>query len=452
MLHVRDIDQTLTLLHNAVRPLASVTAVRPPDARETVSLASAVGRVLAGPVTADRDVPGFIRSQVDGLAVHAADTFGASETMPALLQFVGEIRMGQSASLDLAPGQCAYVPTGGALPAGADAMVMIEDVEDFGDSLRQILRSVSPGSHLTGAADDAAAGSVIIPAGKTLTPADLGTLAAIGQAAAIVSRRPRVAVLSTGDELVTVGNPAAPGQVYDVNTHTLTGLLQVYGAEPICRGIVRDDLDTLRQAIAAALSDCDLVLVSGGSSVGTRDHVETAINSLGPPGILQHGLAVKPGKPTIIGQCGSRLVFGLPGHPIACWFMAEWLVRPVVAWLQGTEPALRLTAQARTASRIPSNHGREEFVPVRLRRPDAKAVAPAHPAERAIPPDPANPTGLSARLAGSTNPGDPSDLVAEPVFAKSGLITLLSRSDGYIRIARDQEGLAAGTPVTVYLF
>jgi molybdopterin molybdotransferase len=418
MLLVQDIDQTRQLLRQHVRPLAG---------QEIIELAQAGGRVLAMPIAAARDVPPFSRSQVDGLAVRAADTFGASENLPALLTYIGEVSMGQASSLQLGPQQCIYVPTGGEIPAGADAMVMIEYVEDFGDGLRQVTHAVSPGAAITYRADDVAAGAEILPAGKRLTPADLGTLAALGISRVAVCPRPRIAILSTGDELVDVSGTAGPGQIYDVNRYTLAASVLAQGGEPVFYGIVPDELADLQETLALAIHDCDLVLVSGGSSVGTRDHVQTAINSLGQPGVIQHGVAVKPGKPTMIAVCDNKLVIGLPGHPVAAWFMFEWLVRPVISWLQGARPPRMLTVSAVTSSRIPSNHGREEFVPVRL---------------------------LSAD--GGLDIGGPEDgtspLVAEPVFTKSGLITLLSRSDGYIRIPRDCEGLPERSKVTVYLF
>lgn len=404
MLLVHDIAQSLNLIRQHIRTLADC---------EQLPLQLAGGRILAAPVKASEDVPPFCRSQVDGLAVWAADTFGASETIPAILAYQGEVQMGRPVEFRLQPGQCAYVPTGGELPAGADAMVMIEQVEDLGDGLRQVSQSVSPGTHLTRQGDDITAGTTVFRAGRRLNATDLGTLAALGLATVPVVRRPRVAILSTGDELIEPDTRPGPGQIYDVNRYTLAETVRLHGGEPVISGIVRDDLTILQQALGQALGTCDLVLVSGGSSVGTRDYVAAAINSLGEPGVILHGIAVKPGKPTMAGVCNGKLVLGLPGHPVAAWFMAHWLAGPVLAWLQGSQPLYKPTVQAMTACRIPSNHGREEFVLVTLQNGDQP--------------------------------------LAVPVFAKSGLITLLSRSDGYIRIPRDCEGLPQGAPVSVYL-
>lgn len=382
---------------------------------ETIPVAEAVGRVLAADVRASADVPGFSRSSVDGLAVRAADTFGASDTMPAMLQRIGAVPMGQMPSFAIRPGECASVPTGGAIPAGADAMVMIEYVENPGDDLMLVNRAVSPGDHLVLRGDDLTAGQAILTAGHRVRVADLGTFAALAIDRVSVHARPRVAILSTGDELVPIGTRLQPGQIHDINSTTLAGLVRQAGGEPVLLGIVPDCFDMLDTCLKQALSDSDFILVSGGSSVGEKDHLREAIAAQGEPGILFHGIAVKPGKPTLAGVAGGRVLLGLPGHPLAAWFMAILLALPVIHALQGSKAPEPDRIIARTACRIPSNAGRESILPVRL-----------------IP-----------------DPRSPDSLLAEPVFTKSGLITVLSRSEGFIRINRRQEGLEADTPVVV---
>jgi len=406
MLHVLTIDEAKELL------LAQ--AVRT-GRIETVPVSESVGRVLAADVFAIADVPGFSRSSVDGLDVRAADTFGASDTMPAMLQRIGSVPMGQMPAFSVRPGECASVPTGGAIPAGADAMVMIEYVENPGGDLMLVNRAVSPGDHLVLRGDDLTAGQAILTAGHRVRIADLGTFAALAIDRLSVHARPRVAILSTGDELVPVGTRLQPGQIHDINSVSLAGLVRQAGGEPVLYGIVPDRFEALDACLKQALIDCDFMIVSGGSSIGEKDHLREAIAAQGEPGILFHGIAVKPGKPTLAGVAGGRIMLGLPGHPLAAWFMAVLLALPLIHALQGSNEPEPDRVFARTACRIPSNAGRESILPVRLIQ----------------------------------DPRSPDALLAEPVFTKSGLITVLSRSDGYIRIDRRQEGLEANTPVVV---
>lgn len=432
MLIVKELEDSRQLLFEMADSL------RPSLENESVELADALGRVLASPVASASDVPAFRRSMVDGYAVRAGDTFGASESMPAMLTFDGEVAMGSPAGAPLRPGACRAVPTGGQIPDGADAMVMVEDTDDFGDGLRYIYRPASPGSHLVFIGDDIRAGEVLLPSGLKLEPRHLAAAAAAGHGRVTVRRPVRVAVLSTGDELVSPGFPLRAGQIHDVNQVMLLSVIRRAGAVPVPFGIIPDDQNLLRDAVKRAMDTCDMVVLSGGSSVGARDHVAAAITAAGEPGILQHGIAVKPGKPTLIGLCGHTPFIGLPGHPAAAWFMADRLLVPFLFRLQGLpEPCLK-TVQARLGSRIPSNQGREEFVLARLS--DAGYV------------DSADPVGYadSAFSPGDTKKPDRIPL-AEPVFSKSGLIRELAACDGYIRIPRDCEGLEAGSIVQVIL-
>lgn len=416
MLTVKDLAATRQMLFEIAADLRGSGSLSGLPAR-SADLASALGQILAEPVFARMDVPAFNRSLVDGYAVRAVDTFGASEALPAILRFAGEVKMGQAAGRPLEPKTCQAVPTGGQIPAGADAMIMIEDVDDFGDGLRYLNRAVSPGSYLVFRGDDIRAGEVLLEAGIRLEPRHLAAAAAAGLSHLPVLPKLRVAVLSTGDELVAPGEALGPGQVHDVNQVMLAAMIRQAGALPVPSGIIPDDFEKLQAALQQARSSCNVIVISGGSSVGARDHVADAIEAAGKPGILQHGIAVKPGKPTMIGLCGEVPVLGLPGHPVAAWFMAMQLLAPLLYWLQGLPLPEPATVQARLSQRIPSNHGREEFTPVRLDSPQVPGSLPE----------------------------------AVPIYAKSGLITLLSRCQGYICIPRDCEGLDEGSTVTVVL-
>lgn len=421
MLIVKDLTATRQMLSEMAESLPTVLEA------ESVDLAHALGRILAGPLLAPADVPAFNRSQVDGYAVRAADTFGASEASPSILRLDGDVKMGLPADIPHIAGSCQSVPTGGQIPAGADAMIMLEDTDDFGDGSCYLNRPVSPGSHIIFRGDDIREGDLLLPAGIRLQTRHLAAAAAAGLGQVSVTRLLRVAVISTGDELVDPGEPLTEGRIYDVNQVMLTAMIAHAGAKPCNYGIIPDDFSQLQNVMKQAQSACDVIVISGGSSVGARDHVAAVIEATGLPGILQHGIAVKPGKPTLIGLCDGKPVIGLPGHPIAAWFMASQLLIPLLYRMQKRpEPKVK-TIEARLSRRIPSNTGREEFVLIQLS---------------------GNGNGGNQDNGGRN---EPDSISAEPVFAKSGLITLLSRCQGYIQIPRDCEGLDEGTAVTVIL-
>ena len=376
---------------------------------ETVFFSSGVGRVLAEDINAAEHVPDFSRSTVDGYAVRAENTFGCSETIPALLKLKGEVLMGQAAGFKLGPGECAYVPTGGQVPEGTDAMVMLEYAEDFGGGQIGLQKPSAPGAHIIFRGDDVVPGKAVLKAGHRLLPKDIGALAAMGITKVPVVKKPVVAILSTGDEIVLPDTAALRiGQMRDVNSPMLAAAVSAAGGEARELGIVPDDADALKAALAAALSQADIVLISGGSSVGAKDAAASVLAELGE--LLFHGLALKPGKPTMAADIGGKPVFGLPGHPVAAYFIFHLLVRPLIAAMLGSS-AKSPAVSAVCAAAIPSNHGREECVPVCLE------------AGRAV-----------------------------PIMSKSGLITTLSGADGFIRIPRDAEGMAEGSSVKVYLF
>ena len=373
-----------------------------------VNYFDAPGRVLGMDVGSCEDVPAFTRASVDGYAVVAADTFGASAAMPALLTLAGEVKMGVSAGFSLARGTCAAVPTGGELPANADAMVMLEEAEALPGGLVAVETPTAPGRHVVFRGDDVREGQTVLPAGRRLGAREIGLIAAIGYDEVPVRPQPRVCVVSTGDELADPGVPLRGGQVWDVNGPMLTAAAKEAGAEAqfFCR--VPDDETVLLEKMRKLAGQCDLLILSGGSSAGEKDAAAKCLAQLGE--VLFHGLAVKPGKPTLGGTIGQTPVLGLPGHPAAAYFMFELLARPILSHLLGETRVLR-TRRARLSEAVPSNGGREEVVAVRL-----------------------------------------ADERAEPLPSKSGLIGTLSRADGYVRIPREAEGLPRGAEITVTLF
>ena len=401
MLDVKTPFEVLELMDQAFSPLA--------DREEQVPLAQAIGRVLAEDVAAEEYVPDFDRSTVDGYAVCARDTFGCTEAIPAILPVAGEIFMGEGAEAPLAPETCVAVPTGGAVPAGADGVVMIEYTEDYGDGTVGILKSAVPGQNMIFRGDDVYPGKVILHKGRLLGAQDIGALAAIGHVQVKVAKKCRVGVISTGDELVPPSEKPGPGQIRDVNSVMLEAMLTAFGADVVQYGIVVDDESLLAEKVEQALQECDAVILSGGSSVGVKDAAGRIIESHGT--LLLHGIAIKPEKPTILGKAGNKPLMGLPGHPVAAYFITKLFVLPLLARLMG-QRVQSYTVTARTSEKIGANHGRAQYQCCRLER-------------------------------------DEKGWVAHPVRGKSGLITTLAESDGYFCIDRDCEGLPQGAEIQV---
>lgn len=374
-----------------------------PGRIEYVSLQQALGRFLGMDVIAQEDVPAFDRSTVDGFAVRSADLRGCSDSIPAILQKSGESLMGFSNDDPLAPGNCVYVPTGGAIPPNADAMVMLEYTEDLGGDQFAFYKPVAPGANLILRGEDLQQGEAILKSGKQLGVADIGTLAALGKTEVPVFSRPVVGIISTGDELVAPGESLKSWQIRDVNSDMLKGAVELLNGVAINKGIVEDRYDALKDACHALISEVDILLVSGGTSVGEKDNMPRIVADLGE--MLIHGLAVKPGKPTIIGEIKGKAVFGLPGNPVAAYFIFDYLVKPLLLARQGGKVEVE-QVEARLTRAVSSNHGREEFILVRL---------------------------------------DGSE--AEPVPSKSGLISTVSRANAYFIIPREQEGLPKGALV-----
>ena len=378
---------------------------------EPVPLAGALHRVPAAPVTAPHALPGFARSTVDGYAVRAADTYGVSDGLPGYLQVTGAVVMGASPAVAVGPGAAVSMPTGGVLPPGADAVVMIEYTQEVMPGTIEVVRPVAPGEGVVRADEDAAPGAELAPAGRPLRAQDLAMLAAAGVTAVPVHARPRVSIFSTGDEVVP---PEAatlrPGQVRDATAVALAALAAEAGGEPVPGGIVPDEPEALEAALRAALPASDLIVISAGSSVGARDETAGVVRRLGA--IWCHGLAVKPGKPTLLAECDGVPLIGLPGHPRSALVVFRLLGVPLVRLVGGcTVPPPEPSARARLARDLPSAAGRLDVVQVTV-----------------------------------------ADGVATPVFGLSALLSVITAADGYVIIPEEATGLDAGTEVDVTLY
>ena len=400
MLHVKTPEEVLALIE---QEFASVAVT------ETVCLTAAVGRILAEDIAAEEYVPDFDRSTVDGYAVRARDTFGCTDAIPAILPLQGEVLMGQGANFQLKSEACVAVPTGVALPQGADSVVMVEYTEDYGDGTIGISKSAAPGQNMIFRGDDVYPGKVILKKGRVLSSQDIGALAAIGRVQVPVVKKLTVGVLSTGDELVPPEAVPGPGQVRDVNSPMLEAMLCGFGVEVINYGIVMDDETMLSEKVKKAVAECDAVLLSGGSSVGVKDAACRIIESMGS--LLLHGIAIKPGKPTILGKTDCKPLVGLPGHPVAAYFITKLFVLPLLSRLMGREQK-HYSVTAKITESVSANHGRAQYHCCQLSYRDGQ-------------------------------------LYAYPIRGKSGLITTLAGADGYFCIERDCEGLPQGAEIQV---
>ncbi|MGB9866410.1 MAG: gephyrin-like molybdotransferase Glp [Bacillota bacterium] len=383
---------------------------------EDVEVSQAVGRVIAQGVECPKDVPHFTRSSVDGYAVRAADTFGASESVPALLRLTGRVEMGRAAG-SIEPGCAHEIPTGGMLPQGADAVVMVEHSEQVGSGTVAVYSSVAPGENVLCMGEDFAAGQAVVPEGRRLRPVDVAAIAACGIARVKVYRPLRVAVISTGDELQPPGGELSAGQVYDINGFALCAMIHNDHMVPVFQGIVRDCAEAIATELRRALEECDGVLVTGGTSAGARDVLAGVIDALGEPGVIVHGLAIRPGKPTVLGAVQGKPVLGLAGHPASAMVVYEVVARPLLmhmaGWRKGSNPEVpRLFA--RLTRPISSRPGREDYVRCLLR-------------------------------------SDGTEVLAEPLLGKSGLVSTMVGASAYIKVPFEKEGCAAGEMVEVIL-
>jgi molybdopterin molybdotransferase len=277
-----------------------------PMPTESISLTESIGRILAADIRSDIDLPDFSRSIMDGFAVKGSSTFGASEGNPAYLTVTGTVAMGESPDISLGPGEAVRISTGGMLPAGADSVVMVEHTGAIDDTTIEVYRSVAPGQNMVAAGEDIKKGEIALTAGRRIRPQEAGMLAALGNQRVLVYKKPIIGIISTGDEIVPVDEAPGPGRIRDINTYTLSGLLQESGASPVQFGIVHDDYKALLEQSSRAMNQCDMVLVSGGSSIGARDFTIEVISAMQNAAILFHGISISPGKPTILAKIKNK--------------------------------------------------------------------------------------------------------------------------------------------------
>ena len=334
---------------------------------EMVPTHEALGRVTAAEIVSPEDLPSFPRSTMDGYSVRAADTFGATEGLPAYLELAGEVPMGRPPEVSLSTGLAARAFTGGMLAEGADAVVMEEHTQRAGDTTLEVLRPVAPGENVLMVGEDIRAGEVVLPSGHLIRPQDIGGLTALGITNVQVARRPRVSIVSTGDELVAPDQTPGPGRIRDINTYTISALVEKHGGVPIPVGLAKDDYEEQRVAAVKGLDRGDVLIFSAGSSISSRDLTASVIDSLGSPGVLAHGISLKPGKPTIVALIDGKPAFGLPGNPVSAMVVFGLLVRPTLNLLCGLDsPSSPIMVTARLTRDVASAAGREDHVQVRL--------------------------------------------------------------------------------------
>jgi molybdopterin molybdotransferase len=381
---------------------------------EEVPLSEADGRVLAQDIYADVDLPDFRRSTMDGYAVRASSTFGASEANPAYLSVIGSVIMGESPAFSMGIGQAAGISTGGMLPEGADSVIMIEHTEAVDHTSIEVYRSVAPGQNILEKGEDISKSAVLVSGGKRLRAQETGLLAAFGQNKVRVYKKPVIGIISTGDEIVTINELPGPGQIRDINMYTLSGLVKKTGAKPQTFGIVRDDFNDLLRKCNLALDETDMVLISGGSSVGTRDFTIEVLTALSDAQILVHGISISPGKPTILAKSRHHAIWGLPGQVVSAMVVFEVVVKPFIEQISGLsiEHKKNFKLSARLSRNISSSQGRADFIRVRLNEKNGV-------------------------------------LWAEPILGKSGLINTMVKAHGLIEIGVNTEGLDKGAEVEV---
>jgi molybdopterin molybdotransferase len=424
-------------LHILLRALPQ----RKPSVDE-VDTASSLGRVTAENICAPHPLPEFSRSTVDGYAVQALDTFGVSESLPGYLTLVGEISMGEPAPFKLSSGSCALIHTGGMLPESADAVVMIEYTQvvnlaiECKDGKEKTCKPLEPaytkeievtcpvaeGENTIRIGEDVERDQLVIEAGTRLRPVEIGGCMALGITKLRVATIPKIGIISTGNEIVPPDERPGLGQVRDVNSYSLAALVKEAGGKPELFGIVRDNLSALRSISEKALAECDALIITAGSSASTRDLTAEVITSLGLPGILIHGVNVRPGKPTILAVCNGKAVIGLPGNPVSALVIAGLFVKPVIDMLSGASPEQKALLQAMLMVNLPSQAGREDWVAVKvLNNPEWNVI------------------------------DEKPKWLASPIFGKSNLIFSLAAADGLVRIPPDITGISAGENVEVFL-
>lgn len=386
-----------------------------PVGTEEIPIQDGVGRVLGEAVISAENLPDFARSTMDGYAVRAASTFGASEANPAYLTVNGLVRMGETPDFSVGPGEAAGISTGGALPDGADSVIIVEHTEIIDASTIEVYKSVAPGQHVVQIGEDFAAGTRVLQHGRVLRPQDIGLMAALGKDTVRVHQKARIGIISTGDEVVAIQESPGPGKIRDVNSYTLAALVMDAGAVPVRYGIVKDDAEQLYELCTRALADSDMLLISGGSSVGTRDFTVAVLSRLPDARILVHGIPISPGKPTILASSGTFPIWGLPGHVVSGMVVFGAVVRPFIDRINGVADrgaGTRWPVPARMTRNISSAQGRTDYIRVRL---------------------------IEKR----------DGLWAEPILGKSGLLNTMIHADGLVAIDLNTEGLEAGALVSV---
>ena len=384
---------------------------------EEISLLEAYNRVLAVDAVSNLDIPPFHRSTVDGYAVKAEDTYGADENQPLKLKVCGSVHIGEPPKLSVGSGEAAEIVTGAPIPEGADSVIMVEDTHRQ-DSELVVYSSVTKSENIQKLGSDIKNGEIILKAGQSLGSREIGVLAALGKSKIEVFKMPTVAVLSTGSEVTEPGKPLPEGKIYDINAYSLCTAVRESGGKPLYMGVVPDEKETLRKTLEEALISADAVLTSGGVSVGPKDIVPVTVNSLGKPGLIFSGVALKPGKPVTLGLIGKKPVFSFPGHPTSALLTFHLLAKPVIRSMAGKPPQKTALVKAYATKRMFSAKGRRTFVTVRIKHDDA--------AKR---------------------------LVAEPVDAgASGAITTLAKADGFVEIPENQQFIDVDEQVVVQLF
>ncbi|MFA5576107.1 MAG: molybdopterin molybdotransferase MoeA [Tissierellaceae bacterium] len=380
---------------------------------EEVDIFKSHGRILGEDIYSNENVPEFDRSSVDGYAIKASDSYGASDSIPSILNIIGEVRMGEETDLSLRSGQAVYVPTGGMIPEGADGMIMIENTEKMDETTLLVNKPISQGEEMIFKGDDIKKDSLVLKKGRKVTPEVMGVLAALGIANVKVFKKPGFYIISTGDEIIDMGQELTMGKIRDINAYSLYGLIEKLGGQVVGKAIVRDDYQLLRDEVDKALNMADIVLLSGGSSVGTRDYTYKVIDSFNGKGVFVHGVSIKPGKPTIMGEGMGKLIFGLPGHPVSSIVVFKTFLEYFISKKLGMD-IVRPRLDAVMDFNFPSSPGKVTYQTVDLLEKEGA-------------------------------------FYALPTFGKSGMITLLSDSQGYIVIEAHEEGIYKGEKREVYL-
>lgn len=397
--------------------------IHPLDEEELVPTVGAVGRITRGDIYAPHALPNFRRSSMDGYAVRAYDTHGATDSLPAFLNVLSEVSMGHVADIILKTGEAAIVHTGGMIPDSADAVVQIEHTQKVLATTEirlpfeiEVFRPVAPGQNIIQVGEDVIENSLVLTTGTLLRPQEIGGLMALGLTSVPVVRRPKVSILATGDEVVSPSTRLTPGKIRDINSYSIASQVIIAGCDPHILGIIPDNLDTLIRAAVAALAESDMLVLSAGSSVSARDITAEVINKLGNPGVLLHGVATRPGKPTIIGVSHGKPVLGLPGNPVSAMIQFDMLGVPALYRLQGiTNQPQRKRVIGKLMQNIASESGREDYIPASLQQSNG-------------------------------------ELLVTPIFGKSNLIFTLIQAEGMVKVPLNKGGLQAGELVEVLLF